>query len=450
MDLSRSWSRFSLLGGLLAVALASSPAYAADPPASGSIVFDARRALPLFPSLGYRDGFFIESSLIGDFGLHIRATGIYGRDPLGSSADNGNNAVIDNRFTLHAAAIVSLAEWVELGLTMPFVLYQDSSGFNLSTSAIGDLRLLGKFNLHLPNKWPQLALSVGLGFETASNLSGIGAGGISGYPRLIIDMPRLLGKRLQIAANAGAVIAGITRPCTADELAAQAAANNEPGTGMMMPMMTGTTECEKRALGLGDHFIYGFGVSGLVSSDQGLYITTELIGSVSVGIDQETRTPLFWDIGIRRARANATYFSAAYGIGLTSGSPSHTVLVSLGLVWESKPPPPPPKPGGGGPTLKLDINITGLPPGSAANVGGKDIKVPAAGAPAGGAAPAAKPAGPAGAGAPAPAGGGSASAPKPVSGTMEIPVPDGLIPADDKSAGGGAAGGGGGKPKPKK
>ena len=61
-------------------------------------------------------------------------------------------------------------------------------------------------------------------------------------------------------------------------------------------------------------------------------------------------------------------------------------------------------PGGGGPTLKLDINITGLPPGSAAQVGGKDIKVPAAGAPAaGGAAPGAKPAGPAGAGAAAPA-----------------------------------------------
>lgn len=449
MTSSRSWSRFSLLGGLFAMAMASSTAYAADPPAStSSVVFDARRALPLFPSLGYRDGFFIENSPIGDFGLHIRATGIYGRDPLGSQSDAGTNVVIDNRFTLHAAAIVSLAQWVELGLTIPFVLYQDSSGFNLSTTAVGDLRLLGKFNLHLPNKWPQLALSVGLGFETASAGSGIGAGTISGYPRLIIDMPYLLGKRLQIAANAGAVIAGISRPCTADELAAQAAANNQPGTGMMMPMMAGTTECEKRALGLGDHFIYGFGVSGLVSSDQGLYVTTELIGSVSVGIDQETRSPLFWDIGIRRARANATYFSAAYGIGLTSGSPSHTVLVSLGLVWETKPPPPPPKPAGSGPTLKLDINISGLPPGSSANVGGKDIKVP----PAGGAAAGGAAAGGAAAGAPKPAspgGDGSAPAPKPVSATMDLPVPEGLIPTD--SGGGAAAGGAGGaKGKPKK
>ena len=80
MTSSRSWSRFSLLGGLFAMAMASSTAYAADPPAStSSVVFDARRALPLFPSLGYRDGFFIENSPIGDFGLHIRATGIYGR-----------------------------------------------------------------------------------------------------------------------------------------------------------------------------------------------------------------------------------------------------------------------------------------------------------------------------------------------------------------------------------
>lgn len=439
MDSSRSWSRFSLLSGLVAAALVtgSATAHAADPPPP--VVFDARRALPLFPSLGYRDGFFLENSLIGDFGLHLRAVGIYGRDPLGSQADNGTNAIIGNRFTLHAAAIVSLAQWVELGLTIPFVLYQDSSGFNLNTSAVGDLRFIGKFNLHLPKNWPQLALSVGLGFETASALSGLGAGGISGYPRLIIDMPRILDGRIQIAANAGAVIAGITRPCTADEIAAQAAGNTTPGTGMMMPGMTGTTECETRALGLGDHFIYGVGVSALLSRDQSLYVTSELIGSVSLGTAEETRTPLFWDIGIRRARANATFFSAAYGLGLTTGSPSHTVLVSLGLVWETKPPPPPAAKPGAGPTLKLDINITGLPPGSSAQVGGKDIKVPPAASPAAGGAP--KPAAPAGAAPAAP------PAPKPVTGTMELAIPDGLIPA---AAGGSSGGGGGGGPPKKK
>lgn len=443
MDSSRSWSRFSLLSGLFAAALVSvggsGTAHAADP--APSVVFDARRALPLFPSLGYRDGFFLENSLIGGFGLHIRAVGIYGRDPLGSQADNGTNAIIGNRFTLHAAAIVSLAKIVELGLTIPFVLYQDSSGFNLNTSAIGDLRLIGKVNLHLPKNWPQLALSVGLGFETASSLSALGAGGISGYPRLIIDMPRILDGRIQIAANAGAVIAGITRPCTAEELAAQAQGNTTPGTGMMMPMMSGTTECETRALGLGDHFLYGLGVSALLSRDQSLFVTSELIGSVSVGIGEETRTPLFWDVGIRRARPNGTFFSAAYGIGLTTGSPSHTVLVSLGLVWEAKDAPPPAKAGGpGGPTLKLDINITGLPPGSSANVGGKDIKVPPpAGSPAAG--------GPSGS-APKPAGAAPASPgdkpppPKPITGSMELAIPEGLIPAaSGPPSGGGSAGG---------
>ncbi len=440
MDSSRSWSRFSLVSGLMsaAVVLATSGTAAAQNMMTTtvpSVVFDARRALPMFPALGYRDGFFIEHSPIGDFGLHVRATGVYGKDPLGSQDDNPGVVTIDNRFTLHAAALLSIAQWVELGVTMPFVLYQDSTGFNLNSTAIGDLRLLGKVNLHLPKSWPQVALSMGLGFETASNLSGIGAGGISAYPRLIIDLPRLLGKRLMIAGNFGAVIAGITQPCNTE--------------GSMTTMMTTTMDgmtttttnsnCESRALGLGQHFIYGAGVSGLISEDQGLYLTTELLGSVSVGIADPTRTPLFWDIGIRRSRANATFFAASYGIGLTSGSPSHTVMVSLGLIWESKPPPDPKKKEN--PTLKVEINLTGLPPGVGAQIGkgGKGAPPPADGAPA-------KPAAdkPHGEGAPPP------PPPKAPTTTIsaEIDVPEGLVPA-----GGGekpAGGGGGGKPPAKK
>jgi hypothetical protein len=400
------------------------------PTSSSSVVIDARRALPMFPAMGYRDGFFIEHSYIGDFGLHARVTGVYGRDPLGSQDDNQGDAIITNRFTLHAAAILSLAEWVELGLTMPFVLYQDDTGFMLNQQAIGDLRALGKINLHLPKNWPQIALSVGLGFETATNDSVAGAGTISGYPKLIIDFPFLLGKRLHIAANIGAVIAGTTRPCTQAEIDAQAMGMTMTAAGMGMAAMS-ATDCEKRALGLGDHFIYGLGVSGKISDEQRLYVTTELLGSVSLGTGDATRTPLFWDIGIRRALANATYFAASYGIGLTSGSPSHTVLVSLGLVWETKPPPPPAAKGGaGGPTIKLDINITGLPPNSGATVGGKEIKTP-------------PPAPPPAAGAPKPA---TDKPPPPKSATIstEIDVPAGLVPADSKPAGGG---GGSGPPK---
>ena len=165
-----------------------------------------------------------------------------------------------------------------------------------------------------------LALSVGLGFETASALSGLGAGGISGYPRLIIDMPKLFAKRIHIAVNGGAVIAGTTRPCTAVELEQQAnmpsMTNTTPGTGTMMDVPA--PACEKRSLGLGNHFLYGAGISANVSSDQGIYLTTELLGSVSIGLE-ETRTPQFWDIGIRRAKANATFFSAAYGIAQSRG-----------------------------------------------------------------------------------------------------------------------------------
>ena len=374
----------ALAGGVLAMAAWSSVALAADPvPAtptttttgSGPVVIDARRSLPIFPANSWKDGFFVEHSPIGDFGLHIRGTGIYGRDPLGrDSADQ----LIQNRFTLHAAALVSIAGWVELGAAMPFVLYQDGGGLQLSKAAIGDLRLLGKINMHLPDAGPQVAFSLGLGFQTATSGSAFGAGNISGYPRIIIDMPKLLAKRLHIAGNIGAIIAGTTRPCTADELAIIERQNQQmmmmpmmgttmPGTGMNMTT-NNTPVCEQRVLGLGNHIMWGVGASGALSPDNGLYITTELIGSFSVGSELATNSPLFWTVGLRRAKANKTFFTAAYGYGLTDSSPGHTVLVALGLVWETEPPAKKKEP----PTVKVDINVSGLGAGAAVSVGGKD------------------------------------------------------------------------------
>ncbi len=377
------WSR-ALTCGVVAMAAWSGVAVAADPmpatPAaqptgSGPVVIDARRSLPIFPANSWKDGFFVEHSPIGDFGLHIRGTGIYGRDPLGRDAAD---QLIQNRFTLHAAALVSIAGWVELGAAMPFVLYQDGGGLQLSKAAIGDLRLLGKINMHLPDAGPQVAFSLGLGFQTATSGSAFGAGNISGYPRIIIDMPKLLSKRLHIAGNIGAIIAGTTRPCTADELALIERQNQQmmmmpmmgttmPGTGMNMTT-SNTPVCEQRVLGLGNHIMWGVGASGALSPDNGLYITTELIGSFSVGSELATNSPLFWTVGLRRAKANKTFFTAAYGYGLTDSSPGHTVLVALGLVWETEPPAKKKEP----PTVKVDINVSGLAPGAAVSVGGKD------------------------------------------------------------------------------
>lgn len=376
------WSR-TLACGVVAMAAWSGVAAAqttmmpttTQPTGSGPVVIDARRSLPIFPANSWKDGFFVEHSPIGDFGLHIRGTGIYGRDPLGrDSADQ----LIQNRFTLHAAALVSIAGWVELGAAMPFILYQDGGGLQLSKAAIGDLRLLGKINMHLPDAGPQVAFSLGLGFQTATSGSAFGAGNISGYPRIIIDMPKLLAKRLHIAGNIGAIIAGTTRPCTADELALIERQNQQmmmmpmmgttmPSTGMNM-MNSNTPVCEQRVLGLGNHIMWGVGASGNLSPDNGLYITTELIGSFSVGSELATNSPLFWTVGLRRAKANKTFFTAAYGYGLTDSSPGHTVLVSLGLVWETEPPAKKKEP----PTVKVDINVSGLAPGAAVSVGGKD------------------------------------------------------------------------------
>jgi hypothetical protein len=416
MASSRSKTQFLILRGLVCagLGLSGSMAYAADPPATAAPtpVFDARRSLPMFPASSWKDGFFVEHSQIGDFGLHVRLNGIYGHNPLGNG-DDGSGVPVDNRFTLHTSALLSIANLVELGLALPIVLYQDSSGFNLTTTAIGDLRLLGKINFRLPDKLPQIALSVGLGFETATKQSGFGAGGISGYPRLIIDMPKLFAKRIHIAINGGAVIAGTTRPCTAVELEQQAnmpsMTNTMPGTGMMMDVPA--PACEKRSLGLGNHFLYGAGVSANVSADQGIYLTTELLGSVSIGLE-ETRTPLFWDIGIRRAKANSTFFTAAYGIGLNSSSPSHTFMVSLGLIWENKPPEKKKEPE----KTKLEINLTvnGQITAVAAPTVGKDGSVKVEAKPVDASKPPEAPKSP--------------EAPKPQVITTEVDIPDGLVP----------------------
>lgn len=446
-----------LVGGIF---LNVAPAAAQETAAPSTVIIDSRQALPLFPANGYKDGFFVEHSPIGDFGLHIRGTGIYGRDPLGHE---GDMAVIQNRFTLHAAALVSLAGWAELGVAMPFILYQDGTGLNLSRSAIGDLRLLGKVNFHLPDKAPQIALSVGIGFQTASEGSSFGAGTISGYPRLIVDMPKLFDKRLHIAANLGAVLAGTKRPCTEaerEEIAKQQAAmmnmptmgNMTPGTGVNMEAAM-APNCEQRQLGLGNHIMWGVGVSGLVSTDQGFYLTTELIGSFTVGTEQPTKSPLFWTVGIRRSKPNATYFSAAYGLGLTDASPSHTVIVGLGLVWETTPPPKKKDP----PTVKVDINVTGLPAGASVTVGGKKGDAKTSGPPGG---PTDKPKGDKPGGPPKgdkpagdkPAGDKPKGEGKPkgesFKATAEVDVPDGLVPAEAaKGDKGGPPKGGGGKGK---
>jgi hypothetical protein len=214
--------------------------------------------------------------------------------------------------------------------------------------------------------------------------------------------------------------------------------NMTPGTGMNM-----TTDmapnCEKNQLGLGNHIMWGVGVSAQVSVDQGFFVTTELIGSFNVGTEQPTQSPLFWTIGVRRAKANATYFSAAYGIGLNDASPSHTVLVALGLVWETVPPPKKKDP----PTVKVDINVTGLPSGATVSVAGnKDKSDAVVSGPPGGPTP--KP------GASKGDKGGSDSAkpmPPKYSTTADVDLPEGLVPeeASKGDKGGDKGGKGGGK-----
>jgi hypothetical protein len=111
---------------------------------------------------------------------------------------------------------------------------------------------------------------------------------------------------------------------------------------------------------------------------------------------------------------------------LTDSSPGHTVLVSLGLVWETEPPPKKKE----APTVKVDINVSGLPTGAAVSVGGKDgAKSAQPAKKEGGDKPAGdKPAGEGGDKPPPP--------PKPpkaeYKATTELDLPEGLVPDEAK------------------
>jgi hypothetical protein len=105
------------------------------------------------------------------------------------------------------------------------------------------------------------------------------------------------------------------------------------------------------------------------------------------------------------------------------------VIASLGLVWETEPPAKKKDP----PTVKVDINVSGLPSGANISVGGKDgAKTAQPAKKEGGDKPAGdKPAGD------APASDQPPPPPKPpkttpYNATTEVDLPEGLVPEEAK------------------
>lgn len=457
--------------------LCATPARAADPMPQATVV-DARRALPLVPALSWKDGFFLEHSDVPDLGLHPRVTMIYNRDPLGS------DAALHDRIMLQPSAVLSIVKYVDVGLALPIALWQDDSGFNVTRSALGDLRLSPKLRLPIPDPFPHVAVSLAVGFPTGNTGARLSAGQVSFFPRLVVDWVTLK-KRLLIAANIGGFLAGTggtcdpntqpldpTDPAKMRRLPCPMACDPmqqplDPAdpTGMKrLPCPAMSTDqlstLSTVVQGLGNHFFYGIGFTANLSPEIGLQLHTELIGSFS-STNQSSRTPLFWDVGVTRSIANKWNFGAMYGLGLTEGSPGHTVMVQLGYAWVHKDPEPEkvPKigvevqvnmgtpmmpPGAGAPgALPPGVAPAGAAPGGAAPGGAAPGGAAPGGAAPGGAAPGGPaPGGPAQqapAGGPAqqPPPGGAAqvptiqiSPPKPK--TVEVELPSDWWPKDDK------------------
>lgn len=307
---------------LTAALLLPGDARAADPPVMmkpTNQLVDGRRALPLFPTTSWKDGFFLEHSAIADIGFHPRVSALYVQSPFGADEQ------IDDRVALYVGGVLSLLKWIDVGLVLPIAVWQRGPGFNLKGSALGDLRAITKVRVPFLGEkgLPSLAFSLGVGFPTGTQLSSFSAQGYSWTPKVIIDWSGLKG-HLHVGANISAVISGTGAPC--NPLTQEKGAD-----GLPLPCM----ERDVGAVtGMGDHFYYGIGASAIISPDSNLSITTELLGSFAYAGNKSGASPLLWDIGVRYLPANKLTITGAYGRGLTNGSPANLLMVQVGYAWE--------------------------------------------------------------------------------------------------------------------
>lgn len=280
-------------------------------------LIDARRGIPLTPAFSWKDGIFVENAAIPDLGLHPRISGMYQQEPLGANIESH----LHDRFILYASAVLSINSYLDFGLSLPMLLWQDDQGYNFSRTALGDLRAHVKFRLPIfdtkdgPGPF-NIALAMGLGFPTGDTTQHFTADTYSYFPRVIADL-RTLKRYVLVTGNLGGIFAGTGRLCPA------------------LPMAGGPPPDPGCTAGFGNHLFWGLGVSATISTDVGLFITGELMGSFSfTNENAQARAPVFAAIGLRRMAANKLTFGVAYGSGLNEGSPNHTVLVSVGYAIE--------------------------------------------------------------------------------------------------------------------
>lgn len=308
---------------------------------------DARLAMPFILAPGANDGFLVQRAEIGQspdaMGAMIRISPVYGYHPFGK--EDGRYS-LEHRFAfqLSAQAYFTIKEAlaIEAGLSIPFLLYQNTLSSDVVGQAAGDVQATTKFWLKVIPK-AKVSLALGLAFDTSRERSFLGGGrNVTAFPRLIVQTPDFFSGRFGVTANLGGVLSDDTTPCKILPTAMGTGV-----TGGALPI-----GCRADGKGLGNHLTYGLGLSFLLSPDQGLYLTSEIFGSHSIN-NMPSREAVVWTIGARHTVANGFYFSMAYGLGLTSDSPAHTAILSIGHTWEETPPPKPKAP----PSVTINLNM---------------------------------------------------------------------------------------------
>ncbi|QQR81771.1 MAG: OmpA family protein [Deltaproteobacteria bacterium] len=223
--------------------------------------------------------------------------------------------VVDNLFMMNLTAAIGLAEWVSVGLVLPFSPSLDLQpvGETLQSnhSSLGDVGVSGKFQI-----WSQevheakmgFALIPAITFPTGSVEKFTGDSNVTGTLKAVYDVDVF---KNQILANMGFRF----------------------------------REKENLLnLSVGQEFLFGLGYARPVWEAQDLHVMTEVVGSTTLnsGTGSANGTPLEWLSGVRKVfhseKIPGTLCANLGGaLGLTHGYGTPTYRVFAGLTYEGLP-----------------------------------------------------------------------------------------------------------------
>lgn len=211
--------------------------------------------------------------------------------------------IVNHQLVLTAGGAVGVTEWLDLGLTVQFVPYQnfDTPGTGVSDNGarMGDIRFSPKFRILDSEKFPVgIAIVPYVTFPTGSDTHFTGDGKITGGGVLVVESP-LLWDRLRIAVNLGGDIRSSS------------------------PLSTGGS--------LDDRFLYGLGVNvGIIKS---LEFVAEINGWTPFEniFDNNTRNMEF-NGGFRIKPWRGLLLAVGGGTGILDaiGAPSYRVFGTVG------------------------------------------------------------------------------------------------------------------------